>query len=48
MGSIFKEIDETAKKSFKKVVKYKPLSSKKESREIYIYCKGPKININNS
>ena len=40
MGSIFKEIDETAKKSFKKVVKYKPLSSKKESREIYIYCKG--------
>ncbi len=28
MGSIFKEIDETAKKSFKKVVKYKPLSSK--------------------
>ena len=40
MGSIFKEIDETAKKSFKKVVKYKPLSSKKESKEIYIYCKG--------
>ena len=40
MGSIFKEIDETAKKSFKKVVKYKPLSSKKESKEIYIFCKG--------
>ena len=40
MGSIFKEIDETAKKGFKKVVKYKPLSSKKESKEIYIYCKG--------
>ena len=40
MGSIFKEIDETAKKSFKRVVKYKPLSSKKESKEIYIYCKG--------
>ena len=40
MGSIFKEIDETAKKSFKKVIKYKPLSSKKESKEIYIYCKG--------
>ena len=40
MGSIFKEINETAKKSFKKVVKYKPLSSKKESKEIYIYCKG--------
>ena len=40
MGSIFKEIDETAKKSFKRVVKYKPLSSKKESKEIYILCKG--------
>ena len=40
MGSIFKEINETAKKSFKKVVKFKPLSSKKESKEIYIYCKG--------
>ena len=40
MGSIYKEINEKAKKCFKKVVKYKPLSSKKESREIYIYCKG--------
>ena len=40
MGSIFKEINETAKKSFKNVVKFKPLSSKKESKEIYIYCKG--------
>ena len=40
MGSIFKEIDEKAKKNFKKVVKYKPESSKKESKEIYIYCKG--------
>ena len=40
MGSVFKEINETAKKSFKKVVIYKPLSSKKESKEIYIYCKG--------
>jgi len=40
MGSIFKEINEIAKKTFKKVVKYKPLSSKKESKEIYIYCKG--------
>ena len=40
MGSIFKEINENAKKNFKKVVKYKPLSSKKESKEIYIYCKG--------
>ena len=40
MGSIFKEINEKAKKSFKKVVIYKPQSSKKESREIYIFCKG--------
>ena len=40
MGSIFKEINEKAKKYFKKIVKYKPLSSKKESKEIYIFCKG--------
>tara|TARA_B100000029_G_C17522686_1_gene940490 strand:+ start:549 stop:1172 length:624 start_codon:yes stop_codon:yes gene_type:complete len=38
MGSVFSEIDEKAKKSFKKVVKIKPLSSKSESREIYIFC----------
>ena len=40
MGSIYKEINEKAKKSFKKVINYKPLSSKKESKEIYIFCKG--------
>ena len=40
MGSIFGEINEKANKYFKKVIKYKPLSSKKESKEIYIYCKG--------
>ena len=40
MGSIFIEIDKKAKKCFKKVVKFKPLSSRKESKEIYIYCKG--------
>jgi len=40
MGSIFKEINKKAKKYFKKIVKYKPLSSKKESKEIYIFCKG--------
>tara|TARA_Y100000590_G_scaffold56260_1_gene59002 strand:- start:286 stop:903 length:618 start_codon:yes stop_codon:yes gene_type:complete len=40
MGSIFKEIDENAKKNFHSVIKYKPKSSKKESKEIYIFCKG--------
>ena len=40
MGSIFTEIQEKAKKYFKKVIKYKPLSSKSESKEIYIFCKG--------
>ena len=40
MGSIFLEINNMAKKYFKKVIKYKPLSSKKESKEIYIYFKG--------
>ena len=40
MGSIFKEINETAKKCFKKVIIYKPLSSKQESKETYIFCKG--------
>ena len=40
MGSIFTEIHKKANKYFKKVVKYKPLSSKKSSKEIYIYCKG--------
>ena len=40
MGSIFLEINKKAKDIFKKVVKYKPLSSKRESKEIYIYCQG--------
>jgi len=40
MGSIFEEINKKAKNSFKKVTRYKPLSSKKESKEIYIFCKG--------
>ena len=40
MGSEFKEINERAMKHFRKVVKYKPLSSKKDSKEIYIFCQG--------
>ncbi len=40
MGSIYKEINDKAKKSFKKVTMHKPLSSKKTSKEIYIYCEG--------
>ena len=40
MGSVYVEINEKANKYFDKVVKYKPSSSKKESKEIYIYCCG--------
>ena len=40
MGSVFHEINKMAQKYFKNVIKYKPLSSKRESKEIYIYCKG--------
>ena len=39
MGSIFQEIKKEAENCFIKVGIYKPLSSKKESKEIYIYCK---------
>ncbi len=40
MGSAFNEINKKARESFKNVIKYKPRSSKKESKELYIYCKG--------
>ncbi len=43
MGSIFVEINKKANESFKNVIKYKPLSSRKESKEIYIYCSGIKV-----
>ena len=39
MGSIFKEIQNLAKKKFKEVFIFKPESSRKESKEIYIICK---------
>ena len=40
MGSIFTEINIEAKNCFKEIHNYKPKSSRKESKEIYIYCKG--------
>ena len=40
MGSVFNEINKKARECFKNVIKYKPQSSKKESKELYIYCKG--------
>ena len=39
MGSVFKEIMNEAKKKFKEVSIFKPKSSRKESKEIYMYCK---------
>ena len=47
MGVSYNEININAKKNFKKVAIFKPKSSRKESREVYIYCKGLKKNINN-
>ena len=40
MGSIFTDINKKANIYFNKIVKFKPLSSRQESKEIYIYCKG--------
>jgi 23S rRNA (uridine2552-2'-O)-methyltransferase len=40
MGSIFSEINSKANLYFKKVIKIKPSSSRQESKEIYLYCKG--------
>lgn len=39
MGSEFETIQQLANTHFKQVVKFKPDSSRKESRELYIYCK---------
>ena len=39
MGKEFKDIEMQAKNSFKTFIKYKPMASRKESREMYILCK---------
>ncbi len=40
MGEDFDEIKKTAKNNFKKINFFKPDSSRNESRETYIHCKG--------
>tara|TARA_Y100000590_G_scaffold27713_1_gene31049 strand:+ start:1481 stop:2098 length:618 start_codon:yes stop_codon:yes gene_type:complete len=40
MGSAFEDINNKAKECFKNIIKYKPTASRKESKEIYIFCKG--------
>tara|TARA_B100001971_G_scaffold196896_1_gene205104 strand:- start:113 stop:253 length:141 start_codon:yes stop_codon:yes gene_type:complete len=42
MGAIFKEIQTKAKEIFKEVLVFKPKSSRKESKEIYIFCRNLK------
>ena len=46
MGTIFTEVQNKAINYFNKVRKYKPISSRKESKEIYIYCKGVSKSLN--
>ncbi len=43
MGTVFKEIQIRAKEIFKEVLIFKPRSSRKESKEIYIFCENLKI-----
>jgi 23S rRNA (uridine2552-2'-O)-methyltransferase len=43
MGAIFKEIHIRAKEIFKEVLIFKPKSSRKESKEIYIFCRNLKV-----
>jgi len=43
MGAIFKEIKIRAKEIFKEVLIFKPKSSRKESKEIYIFCRNLKV-----
>ena len=42
MGEDFIEVKELAKSIFKKVEFFKPKSSRDESKETYIHCKGIK------
>ena len=43
MGAIFKKIQIRAKEIFKEVLIFKPKSSRKESKEIYIFCRDLKV-----
>ena len=43
MGSIFQDIQVKAKKIFRKMSVFKPNSSRKESKEIYIFCSNLKM-----
>ena len=43
MGTIFKEIQKRAREIFKEVLIFKPKSSRKESKEIYIFCRNLKV-----
>ena len=43
MGTIFKEIQIRAKEIFKEVLIFKPKSSRKECKEIYIFCRNLKV-----
>jgi len=43
MGAIFKEIQIRAKEIFKEVLIFKPKSSRKESKEIYIFCRNLRV-----
>jgi 23S rRNA (uridine2552-2'-O)-methyltransferase len=43
MGAIFKEIHTKAKEIFKEVLVFKPKSSRRESKEIYIFCRNLKV-----
>ena len=43
MGAIFNEIQIRAKEIFKEVLIFKPKSSRKESKEIYIFCRNLKV-----